>query len=76
MNNEWNNFEGFSELSLAALLNDDMLAFFRENRFYYNSSKGKKEESLYNIEEYFKIRKAFLGWVKDKKIVDKINKTE
>lgn len=64
--NQWN-FDGFSELSLAALANDDMLAFFRENRFTFKNNKGKREdESLYNIEEYLIIREDFLKWVADK----------
>jgi hypothetical protein len=67
MINQYNDFLGFSELSLAALSNDDMLAFFRENRFIFKNQKGKREEeSLYTIEEYVVIREGFLKWVKDK----------
>lgn len=64
MNNEWNNFEGFSELSWAALHNDDMLAFFRENRIFFSEGTKKRDESLYSIEEYLKIREDFMAWRK------------
>lgn len=72
--NEWNNFEGFSELSLAALANDDMLAFFRENRIHFKDGSKRRDESLYSIEEYLQIREGFLEWVKtDRVLVDNIN---
>lgn len=65
--NEFNNFDGFSDLSLAALHNDDMFEFFRENRIILRSTKGKKENvSLYTIEEYCSIREDFLKWIVDK----------
>lgn len=61
-----NDFSGFSELSMAALSNDDMLAFLKDNRFSFKNKKGKREEEpLYTIEEYFQIREAFLEWIKD-----------
>lgn len=65
MINEWNNFEGFSELSLAALANDDMLAFFRENRIFFRDGTKKLNESLYSIDEYLLIREDFVKWAKN-----------
>jgi len=61
--NEWNNFEGFSELSWAALANDDMLSFFGDNRISFAHGSKRQNESLYNIEEYIKIREDFITWV-------------
>lgn len=60
----WNSFEGFSELSWAALHNDDMLAFFGENRISFAQGSKRQYESLYTIEEYLKIREDFMAWRK------------
>jgi len=62
--NEWNNFEGFSELSWAALANDDMLAFLRDNRISFAHGSKRQDEPLYTIEEYLKIREDFMKWTK------------
>jgi hypothetical protein len=65
--NEWHNFEGFSELSLAALTNDDMQAFLKENTFRYKGKNGKwTVEPVYTMDGYLEIREVFLEWKKER----------
>lgn len=58
-------FEGYTDLSLEALKNDDMLVFMKENSFTHWQGKHRVKSSLYTIEEYVRLRLEYLKYIEE-----------